>query len=204
MRATPFILACAIALAAPALPRAAETPAASAVPLTVVAARVSIDGTSNIHAYTASTKSVRVSAIDVVATPEGDLLDFVLKPGALKGFDVVVPAASLSSPKDGLDKNMHKALKVEQHADITFRLRSLVAEAGSYKAIGRLTIAGVEKETTLTLQVQRKGATLSITGATELLMTDYGIQPPKAMMGMLKTDPKVRIRIELDLAAATT
>jgi len=35
-------------------------------------------------------------------------------------------------------------------------------------------------------------------------MTDFGIQPPKAMMGMLKTDPKVQIRIELELGAATT
>jgi polyisoprenoid-binding protein YceI len=204
MRSSTVILASAIALvAATAAPRASEK-AVAAAPLTVVAARVSLDGTSNIHAYTASTKSVRVSAIDVEGTPEGDVLDYVLKPGALKGLDVVIPAASLSSPKDGLDKNMHKALKVEQHAEITFRLRSLVSEGGAYKAVGVLTIAGVDRETTLALQVRRKDATLAITGTTSLLMTDFGIQPPKAMMGMLKTDPRVQIRIELELAAATT
>jgi polyisoprenoid-binding protein YceI len=203
MRSSTFILACAVALAATAAPRASER-AVTAAPLTVVAARVSLDGTSNIHAYTASTKSVRVSAFDVAGTPKGDLLDFVLQPGALKALDVVIPAASLSSPKDGLDKNMHKALKVEQHAEIRFRLRSLVADGATYKAVGLLTIAGVEKETTLTLQVRRKDATLAITGTTDLLMTDFGIQPPKAMMGMLKTDPKVQIRIELELGGATT
>ena len=203
MRSSTVILGCAIALAATAAPHASER-AASAAPLTLVAARVSLDGTSNIHAYTASTKSVRLSAVDVDGTPEGDLLDCVLKPGSLKGLEVVIPAASLSSPKDGLDKNMHKALKVDQHAEIRFRLRSLVADGADYKAVGVLTIAGVEKETTLDLQVRRKGATLAITGTTSLLMTDYGIQPPKAMMGMLKTDPKVQIRIELELGAATT
>lgn len=203
MRSSTFILGCAIVLAATAAPRANER-ATSAAPLTLVAARVSLDGTSNIHAYTATTKNVRLSAIDVDGAPEGDLLDYVLQPGSLKGLEVVIPAASLSSPKDGLDKNMHKALKVEQHADIMFRLRSLVPDGAGYKAVGVLTIAGVEKETTLDLQVRRKGATLAITGTTSLLMTDYGIQPPKAMMGMLKTDPKVQIRIELELGAATT
>jgi polyisoprenoid-binding protein YceI len=201
MRSSTFILACAIALAATAAPRASERAAA---PLTIIAARVSLEGTSNIHAYTASTKSVRLSAVDVEGVPGGDLLDYVLKPGALKGLDVVIPAASLSSPKDGLDKNMHKALKVEQHAEITFRLRSLMTDGGRYKAVGLLAIAGVEKQITLDLHVRRKGATLAITGTTSLLMTDYGIQPPKAMMGMLKTDPKVQIRIELELGAPTT
>jgi len=201
MRSFTITLACALALATTAAPRASENAAA---PLTVVAARVSLDGTSNIHAYTASTKNVRVAGIDVAGTPEGDLLDYVLKPGALKGLAVTIPAASLASPKDGLDKNMHKALKVEQFADITFRLRSLVSDGAGYKAVGVLTIAGVEKETTLALQVRRKDATLAITGTTDVLMTDFGIQPPKAMMGMLKTDPKVQIRIELELGAATT
>jgi len=201
MRSFTITLACALALATTAAPRASENAAA---PLTVVAARVSLDGTSNIHAYTASTKNVRVAGIDVAGTPEGDLLDYVLKPGALKGLAVTIPAASLASPKEGLDKNMHKALKVEQFADITFRLRSLVSDGAGYKAVGVLTIAGVEKETTLALQVRRKDATLAITGTTDVLMTDFGIQPPKAMMGMLKTDPKVQIRIELELGAATT
>ena len=203
MRSSTVILASALALAATAVPHASEN-AAGAAPLTVIAARVSIDGTSNIHAYTASTKAVRVSAIDVEGMPQGDLLDYVLEPGVLKGLAVAIPAASLSSPKDGLDKNMHKALKVEQHADITFRLRSLAADGPGYTAIGILTIAGVEREATLALQVRRKDATLAITGTTTVLMTDFGIQPPKAMMGMLKTDPKVQIRIELELGAGTT
>jgi hypothetical protein len=29
-----------------------------------------------------------------------------------------------------------------------------------------------------------------------LLMTDFGITPPKAMLGMLKTDPKVTVTFE--------
>jgi hypothetical protein len=54
---------------------------------------------------------------------------------------------------------------------------------------------------TLNLHADRKGGGLAVTGTTDLLMTDYGIAPPKAMLGMLKTDPKLTIRIELLLGA---
>ena len=35
-------------------------------------------------------------------------------------------------------------------------------------------------------------------------MTDYGIPPPKAMIGMLKIDPKVTVKFETVLATPTT
>ena len=170
-------------------------------PLTLTSAKVSIDGTSNIHAYNASTTDVRVSTIDIGGSPGEDGLAYVLQPGALKAFEVVVPAASLKSDKGEIDKNMHKALKAQQFAEIKFRLRSLEAVGGAYRGVGMLTIAGVEKEVVLNLQVERKGPALAVTGGTDLLMTDYGIAPPKAMLGMLKTHPKVQIKIELLLGA---
>jgi polyisoprenoid-binding protein YceI len=194
-----IVLACALAAATSTAPRAL---AAEAGPLTLTSARVSLDGTSNIHAYTASTTDVRVTAIELGGTPAGDVLAYVLEPGALKGFDIVIPAATLKSDKSDLNKNMHKALKVQEHAEIGFRLRALEAAGGAYRGLGTLTIAGVEKEVTLNLQIERKGAALAVTGTTDLLMTDYGITPPKAMLGMLKTNPKVQIRIDLLLGTS--
>jgi polyisoprenoid-binding protein YceI len=197
MRLATTVLACAFAATIGA---AGSTPA----PLALASARVSLDGTSNIHAFTASTTDVRVIAIDVAGTPTGDLLDYVLHPGGLGRFEVAISAASLSSPKEGIDKNMHKALKVQEYPDIRFSLRALEPAAGRYRATGALTIAGVEKEIALDVHVQRKGATLAVTGTTDLLMTDFGVKPPKAMLGMLKTNPKVLIRIELLLGTSLT
>jgi hypothetical protein len=37
-----------------------------------------------------------------------------------------------------------------------------------------------------------------------LLMTDFGIAPPKALMGMLKTDPKVTVSFQTLLAVPLT
>ena len=205
MRIVTVALACALTSTSSAAPRAIERSAdRNAAPLAVAAARVSLDGSSNIHAFTASTIDVRVTAVEIGGPPTGDLLDSVLQPGGLKTFDVEIAAASLSSPKDGIDKNMHKALKVREHPTIRFNLRALESAGDAYRAIGSLTIAGVEKEVTLNLHVQRKGAALAVTGGTDLLMTDFGITPPKAMLGMLRTNPKVQIRIELTLGPSLT
>jgi polyisoprenoid-binding protein YceI len=73
---------------------------------------------------------------------------------------------------------------------------------GSLSAVGMLQIGGVEREVTLALKTAEAGANLSVKGELALLMTDYGITPPKAMLGMLKTDPKVTVTFELVLAAA--
>ncbi len=171
----------------------------AAAPLSVSTAKVTVNGNSTLHPWTASSSTVKVTGIELAAAGEGDALQYALEPGALTAFDVAIPVRSLSSPKEGIDKNMHKALKAQEHADIRFRFTALEKVGARYRAVGLLTIAGVEKEVTLDLQVQRKDETLAVTGTTALVMTDFGVTPPKAMMGMIKTDPKVQIRIELVL-----
>ena len=206
MRSTTFVLACLAAATMHTTTRALDGPTGAAVtpPIVVASARVSLDGTSTMHPYTASTTTVRVNTIEIGGTPSGDVLEYVLQPGALTAFDVSIPVTSLTSPKDGIDKNMYKALKADEYADIRFRLHGIEAAGDGYRATGSLTIAGVERDVTLTLQVQHKENTLAVTGNTDLLMTDYGITPPKMMMGLLKTHPKVQIRIELVLGVSTT
>jgi polyisoprenoid-binding protein YceI len=115
-----------------------------------------------------------------------------------------VSAATLSSPKDGLDKNMHKALKVEQFPDITFTLARLEGASGSLRGVGTLRIVGVEREVVLVITTEPRGNTLVVKGRLPLLMTDYGIKPPTALLGMLKTDSKVTVTFEAILAVPLT
>jgi hypothetical protein len=186
-----------ISIAATTATAARETTA-----LTLASGRVSISGTSNIHPYTASTTNVRMVRAQLANGVAAGGWSDVLKPGALEAFEIAIPAATLSSPKEGIDKTMHKALKAEEHPDITFRLARLEAGAapGALRGVGTLEIAGVARETALELKTQESGSTLAVKGELQLLMTDYGITPPKAMLGMLKTDPRVTITFETVLA----
>ena len=174
-------------------------------PLAIATARITIAGTSNVHDYTATTTDARVTRAQFGGGATGDgLWDEAQKPGGLEAFDIAIAAASLKSPKEGIDKNMHKALKVKEHADITFSLKRIEGTPGALQAFGTLRIAGVERDVTLPLTTARKGATLVVTGAIDVLMPDFGIAPPKAMLGMVKTDPKVTVSFEVVLAKVTT
>lgn len=174
-------------------------------PLKLASAKVSLTGTTNVHGYTAETKAVHLANVKLGAF-DGDVWKLVTNPAAVEAFDIVIPAASLKSTKDGIDKNMHKALNVTTHQNITFSVKKLETRGpnGALRALGTLTINGVAKEIALDLVAVRAGASVSVTGEYPLLMTDYGVKPPKAMMGMMKTDPKVVLKIEIVLAPATT
>ena len=200
-------LGCVFALGLFVAPIAAMRQQAPTAPLKLGSSRVSLAGTSNIHAYTASTTAARIVRLEVASgVLGGNVWEEILKPDALQAFEIAIPAATLSSAKEDLDKNMYKALNVTQHPDITFRLARLEngTTPSTVRASGVLRIAGVERTITLDLKTQQNGSTLTVTGQAQLLMTDFGIAPPKAMLGMLKTDPKVKVTFDAVVAFPQT
>ena len=68
------------------------------------------------------------------------------------------------------------------------------ATAEKFTVRGELTIRGIARPSTLdvTLQTQPGGA-LTISGATVVKMTDYGIKPPKAALGAVGTKDEMPI-----------
>jgi polyisoprenoid-binding protein YceI len=195
-------LTCAMVLGLIATP--AVTAQDAAAPLALSSAKVSLAGTSNIHEFTASTTDVRVTRLAIANGVSGaGLLAAVLNPGAVEAFDIAIRTASLSSPKEGIDKNMHKALKAAEFKDITFRLVRLEGTP-ALRAIGLLKIAGVEREIAIDLKTAATATALTISATVPVLMTDYGIAPPKAMLGMLKTDPTITVTFEVVLAMPAT
>lgn len=179
--------------------------AAAQSPLTIDKARITIAGTSNVHDYTATTTDATVTRVQFGSHVAGpSFWDEVQKPGGLQAFDLAIRAESLKSTKDGLDKNMYKALRTKEHPVITFSLARIEGAPGALQATGTLQIAGVEREVMLPLKTTRKGDNLAVTGELQVLMTDYGIAPPKAMMGMVKADPKITVTFDVLLGMSAT
>jgi hypothetical protein len=179
------------------------TAAAQSSNVSVPSATLSISGTSTMHPYTVSTKALNVTAgIATVADLKG-----LLQAGALQGFELQIPVNTFTSDKDGLTKQMFKAMKADKHPLITFKLNSYTVEPAAagvtVKPTGTLTAAGVEQPIDMVLDVKEQAGVLHVRGTRDLLMTDFGIKPPKMFMGMLKTDDKVSITFELQLALAS-
>ena len=114
-----------------------------------------------------------------------------------------VPARSLKSEHKTMDNITYKSLNADKNANITF-----VAGAGSVtpidaltytiKASGKLTIAGNTRETEVVATGKLNAdKSIAVSGSKKIRMTDYGIKPPTAMFGTIKTGDDITISYNL-------
>lgn len=103
-----------------------------------------------------------------------------------------------------MDRLMHEALMVEEHATITYELTS--AEPGEASAdgsmtlntTGKLTLTGTTRDVEMAVKAARAAdGTIRFTGSHPLKMSDYGMTPPTAMFGALRTGDDVTIHFDI-------
>lgn len=147
---------------------------------------ISIAGTSTLHDWVMKSDKGRSDVVFTLAAND--------KITDLAALNFTMPAESLKSEHDMMDKNAYKALKTDKNKNITFSLSSAdVAQldANSYqiKAIGTLNIGGTAKQTDLvaTAKYNAGDKSFTVTGSKKIKMTDWGVKPPTVMMGTIKT-----------------
>ncbi|MEO1023468.1 MAG: YceI family protein, partial [Bacteroidota bacterium] len=104
----------------------------------------------------------------------------------------------IKSGKRQMDKNTRKALKEKDHPSITFNLDEIERiTPDSIFAVGTVTVAGnpVQKEWHVAYRVL-DDTYIEIEGIQSLKMTDFNINPPKALLGRLKTGDDVQIEFK--------
>lgn len=111
---------------------------------------------------------------------------------SLKSLTFNLEVKNLKSDSKALDKNAYKALKTKTYKDIHYELSSSTQspEKGGYvlKTKGKLTVAGVTKDIIMDIHiVVNETGTITCKGAYNLNMTDYDVEPPSFMMGVMKT-----------------
>jgi polyisoprenoid-binding protein YceI len=207
MRARTFLITTSMITSLSGASAEAQEVAATRSPLTVSSVTVTIEGTSKRDPFLASTKTVRFTRVQLAEPQSADPLHQALRPGGLEALDVTIPVMTLTSPDKGVDEHIHRSLKADLYPDIRFQLRSIVNRPdegafGRLTAHGTLTIAGVGRAVALDITVVPAGRSLLVDGSTEVLMTDFGVKPPTGLLGLLKTDPLIRVRFYLVVAAA--
>ena len=162
--------------------------------------RLWLVGDSTLHAYTANAGELEVR-IGIGGEPVYESI----RGGKMTSLEVRVPVAEVDSGKKQLDKNMRKALRAEDHPDITFRmtgyevLRSSAAGSFPVLAKGELTVAGRARPIEIEATVERGEGRARIHGREEVLMTDHGVKPP-TVMGVVRTHDRVVVHFDLHVA----
>ena len=193
-------LACA-ALVALSLATASAVATAAAEALAPKAGTITVTGTSTLHDW-----SVRAAGLDgSLDLPAGFLAG---EPSAAPIATFTVPARALKSEHDRMNKLMWEALAADRHPNLTFalesaRLQGAGGPSAKVEVKGSLTVAGVAKPVTLLMDVRRDGDRVVASGELPLKMSDFGIKPPTAMMGTVRTGDAVRVKIETTLAPAS-
>ncbi len=164
-----------------------------------------IDGTSNLHGWSCKATALDAS-IDLDAAVAAQIA--TAPPKALKRVQVKVPVKSLKCGHDAMDNNLYKALKADETADISYILATFEAAPGEAKdsftlhTTGTLAVAGTEKKIEMDVVATRlPDGSVTAKGLVPIKMTDFGIKPPTAIFGRLKTGDEVKVNFELTVGA---
>ncbi len=150
---------------------------------------LSILGTSSIHDWESNVEDFD---IEILANTAEDF--------NINSLTFTADVASIKSGKRIMDRKTRGALKHGDYPTISFSFTELISTTpDSVQVLGMLSMAGVEQEISITGAVQSTDTFLTISGEKMLVMSDYGIDPPTAMMGSLKTGDEVTIKFNLNL-----
>ena len=199
-RGVPLTVAVALCLALGSLP----AHAASAVALGP-GSTLWLTGKSTLHDYESRANALTLTLVPDPgsrAPTDAASLESLIRSSHVHGIDVLVPVRSLHSPKKAIDKNLWSALNADKHPNIRFRLSrySLGSTSGDTLGIhaeGRLEISGQEQPEKLEVQLCRTDKGVWLEGSKALRMSEFGIRPPRMMMGTLRVADEIVVHYRL-------
>ena len=190
------------AAAAAAAPAAAQQSVRLAL---LPGSTLQVEGTSTMHGFTCKTDQME-AFIDV--DPFFRVKQFTEVAHPIVKTRVVIPVKSLKCGEGKMNDNMYSTLQAEKNPTITYVLSTYsldgTAESGfGANTEGVLTIVGKDKTIGMPLKVQRLAdGTAMATGNAKLLMTDFGIKPPKFMFGALRVGNEVKVSFNIKASAS--
>jgi polyisoprenoid-binding protein YceI len=167
--------------------------------------KVTLVGSSNVHDWECASNQFQAQV-----TVDSTLLTLPLLQVArpITTVSVTIPVRSLKCGHGKMDDNMYKALKADQFPQIQYTLATYdvnrsASTANSFTATttGDLTVSGKTIHVQIPITATRNAAgAITGEGKVALKMTDFGINPPSALLGTLRTknDIEIAFKVQLD------
>jgi polyisoprenoid-binding protein YceI len=156
--------------------------------------RFTIKGTSSLHDWEMVSENCSGSLLVDVNSDKLTIQD----------IKVSVVVKTLKSGKRIMDNKCYDALKYEKFPTIKYQFEKLSSlsntGSGMYKATlhGTLNIAGSSKKVAIHVNITQTDKTITIKGELPLKMTDFGVEPPTALLGTIKTGDAITIDFNLN------
>lgn len=125
----------------------------------------------------------------------------------IRNVVINIPVTSIKSPQGKLmDNKTYDAFHFEKNPRISFVMTGSKIQDGKgvLIATGTLSMAGMTRPTDLILNYKvLPYDELQITGSKKLVMTDFNMEPPTAMMGAVKVGDEVVVTFDLTITHST-
>ncbi|MDX9770385.1 MAG: YceI family protein [Tenuifilaceae bacterium] len=153
---------------------------------------VVIEGTSNLHDWTADVENLKGNFR--IKVEDNKIVE-------IENLTVKVDANSLKGSRGNMmNSKIYEALNSKKHPEISFELRkvnSISENPGSFRlnTTGVLQVSGVSKPVNLnaTGKLLPSGE-IEFAGSTKIKMSDFSVKPPTAMFGALTTGDEVNLK----------
>lgn len=163
--------------------------------------KITIQGTSTMHDFECTAAAVA----GTLELPTTDVPDVGKMLGGLQAVSVTVPVSKIDCGNGTMDKKMREALAEKKAPLIKYTLSTASlkgsADASGYYpmvAKGSLTIAGNDRPIELSVKgKQMPDGRFQFTGSKQIKMSDWGVKPPTAMLGTMKTGDEVTVHFEV-------
>lgn len=159
--------------------------------INVIEAEMHVNGTSSLHDWQSEVTQVKVSG--EIKTENGELT-------GISNIKVEVPVISIKSTKGSvMDNKTWDAFNHEKYPTIRFKMTNLdklTKETYGYsmRVNGILSMAGSSKNISLKVECSNINQNVfEFSGIHKIKMTEYGMTPPTALFGTLKTGNEIKI-----------
>lgn len=167
---------------------------------------LSISGSSNVNKFACKCEqTLHPMRVDLQVQPGDQLARFT-------GAVLVLKTRALDCGHKGMNKDMYQTLEADQHPTIDIRLEAVRYQPGyspefcsewvTMLASADLTVAGHTNRVHLEIQGRQVGDDqYRFKSQLPIRMTDFGIEPPTALLGLVKVDNEITIHLDLTLSA---
>lgn len=151
-------------------------------------ADISISGTSTVRNWTCEVTA------PVEVTRGGSAPQAPGFPDGVQSATVRVQVADIVCPEEQMEEHLREAMQAEEYPEIVYRLEEYaLTEGGGATLSGTMTILDTTNPIEMEATLEETDQGVRVAGETSLDMTDYGVEPPTVMLGMLEVGPEITL-----------